>query len=179
MINTPISDPLPRIGSRVVLRRLTRDDLSSFQAYRHDEAVGRYQGWTPWPDDEAIAFLDKMSSTPLFPPGEWVQLGIAERQTNILIGDVGLCLACNAEAEIGFTLRAQSHGLGFATEAVMEAIQLLFEHTEATSVMGITDARNTASIRLLERVGMHKVASASATIRGEACIEHTYAIARK
>jgi hypothetical protein len=65
-------EPLPRLGHRIVLRRLCAADLSNFQAYRHDEEVGRYQGWLPQPDIEALSFLEEMSNSALFPPGDWV-----------------------------------------------------------------------------------------------------------
>jgi hypothetical protein len=82
-------------------------------------------------------------------------LGIADRASNALIGDIGLCVSSGEEeAEIGFTLCAQAQGLGLATEAVSEAIDLLFEHTAIARVVSITDVRNLPSVRLLERVHM-------------------------
>jgi RimJ/RimL family protein N-acetyltransferase len=175
----PKPDPLPRVGGRIVLRRLRLADLPAFQAYRHDEETGRYQGWTPQPEEEAIAFLEQMNGIPLFLPGEWVQLAIADRQTDTLIGDIGLCVAGDmASAEIGFTLEPRSRGRGLATEAVEAAIQLVFEQTGVARLIGITDARNFASIGLLKRAGMHRIASATALFRGEQCVEHTYALSR-
>jgi len=45
-------------------------------------------------------------------------------------------------------------------------------------IVGITDARNQASIRLLERVGMHKTKSEEAIFRGAPCIEHYFEITK-
>jgi RimJ/RimL family protein N-acetyltransferase len=171
-------DTLPLIAGRIVLRRLRRDDLRAFQFYRHDEEVGRYQSWAPEPDDEAAAFLERMGAIPLFPTGEWVQLAIADPPTDGLIGDIGLYIDDDV-AEIGFTLSPRWQRRGLATEAVSAAIQLVFEQTEAERIIGITDARNSASVRLLERVGMHRVATDKAVFRGEECIEHTFAISRQ
>jgi RimJ/RimL family protein N-acetyltransferase len=172
-------DPLPRIAGDVVLRRLAPADLAAFQAYRQDPDVARYQGWTIRTDDEAAAFLSEMASAPLLRAGEWSQIGIADRDTMALVGDIGLLLASDGrEAEIGFTLRPQSQRRGWGTDAVREAIDLVFEHTAAERVLGITDVRNRPSIRLLCRVGMSFVESRTATFRGEPCEEHVYAIAR-
>ncbi len=97
-----------------------------------------------------------------------------------LIGDIGLLLANDGKhVEIGFTLRRQSQGQGVCTIAVREAINLVFAHTQAERVLGITDARNLSSIRLLERVGMRKTKSSSALFGNEPCIEHTYAVSRQ
>jgi len=81
--------PLPRRFPGGLLRRLRPSDLSSFQAYRSIPELGRYQGWSPMSGAEAMAFLAEMKDAPLFTPGQWVQLGIAEAATNRLIGDIG------------------------------------------------------------------------------------------
>jgi len=169
------SDPLPRIGTRVVLRRLRPADLAAFQAYRSDAAVGRYQGWSSQTDAEASAFIESMSGVALFPAGEWVQLAVADRQSDELLGDVGICVAADRlSAELGFTISPRFHGRGLGREALLSAIGLVFDRSPVGEVVCITDARNNASIRLLERAGLRRVATAEAVFRGEPCIEHTY-----
>ena len=56
--------------------------------------------------------------------------------------------------------------------------RLLFGSGRVEVVEGITDARNAASIRLLERVGMRLARTRRAEFKGEACTEHVYCIAR-
>ena len=171
---------LPRAFAGGMLRRLALADLSAFQAYRRDPELARYQGWSAMSDDEALAFLCEMSAMPRPAPGEWLQLGIADADGVRIVGDIGLCLAADvAHAEIGFTLAADAQGRGIATAAVREAIAWLFEVTTATQERGITDARNLPSIRLMERVGMRRVASREAIFRGEPCVEHVHALERR
>lgn len=173
-------DPLPRTTDGVVLRRLAVSDLAAFQAYRHDAVLGQYQGWSATPDAQALSFLAEMNTAELLQPGAWCQIGIADSYDHTLIGDIGLFLASDGRhAEIGFTLRRELQGRGLATTAVREAINLVFEHTKAEQVLGITDARNLPSARLLERVGMRKTDSRSAMFRGEACVEHVYVLSRQ
>ena len=172
-----MAELLPRPAGNVVLRRLLPEDLRAFQAYRHDANLGRYQGWVPTPDEDARELLRHMSKAKLLQPGVWCQIGIAETGSLDLVGDIGLLLASDArEAEIGFTLRRRSQGRGLATAAVQEAIRLVFDCTPATKVVGVTDARNRSSIRLLERVGMSQVDTRRARFRGESCTEYVYAI---
>lgn len=131
-------------------------------------------------DAEATSFLTEMSVIALLQPGTWSQIGIAAPGSPVLIGDIGLYLANDGRhAEVGFTLRRQSQGLGIATAAVREAVNLVFERTEAERVVGITDARNLRSIRLLERVRMHRAEARSAMFRGEPCIEYVYGVSRQ
>lgn len=171
---------IPRHAARVTLRRLAATDLADFQAYRHDPVVGLYQGWTPQPDEAALAFITEMAAAPLLAPGAWVQLGVADRATDRLLGDVGLHLSADGgEAEVGITLSAGAQGRGLATEALRAAIALIFERTAARRVIGNVDTRNAPSIRLLERVGMRRLDTVDAVFRGAPCREHVYAIDRE
>jgi RimJ/RimL family protein N-acetyltransferase len=179
-MTTGAADPLPRESSRIVLRRLAPSDLERFQAYRADPETGRYQGWQPLPDVAAARFIAQMHAAPFGIAGEWFQLGIAERDTGALIGDIGVCVRMDPQphAEIGFTLAAAARGRGLATEAVRLVVDLLFEHTGVERIVAVTDARNGPSISLLERVGMRLHATAAALFRDEPCQEHLYVLDR-
>ena len=172
-------EPLPRLGPRTILRRLALTDLERFQGYR-TAAVGRYQGWSVVSDAEAAGFLTEMRDAPFCIPGVWIQIGIAERSTGRLIGDIGICVlqAETLHAEIGFTLSDAFQGQGLATEAVREAISLLFAYTDIAHVVGITDTRNIPSMRLLERLGMRLTETVETVFRGEPCSEHFYRLDR-
>lgn len=175
-----LADPFPRKGPRVSLRRLRTEDLRAFQAYRGDPEVGRFQGWLPLSDREASDFLLAMSTATPFQPTIWFQLGIVDNTSDELLGDLGLCVGRDGTgAHIGFSLRTASQGQGYATCAVLEAIELLFERTTVERVSGTSDARNAASIALLLRVGMRKVSEVKTVFRGQPCEEYTYAITRQ
>nr|WP_316641914.1 GNAT family N-acetyltransferase [uncultured Roseateles sp.] len=164
---------LPRHSPRTTLRQLAASDLGAFHAYRCDAEVGRYQGWTPMTREQAQAFLAEMSEAPFCLDGVWFQLAIAERASGRLIGDIGICVHAgdDAHAEIGFTLAPQAQHQGLATEAVRAAVDMLFEHRAIKRVIAITDARNIASLRLLERIGMSHTQTQDALFRGEPCTE--------
>jgi len=172
-------DPLPREFPGGSLRRLRAGDLDAFQAYRRMPELGRYQGWSPMSDAEALAFLVAMSRAPLFLPGRWLQLGIAASQTGTLVGDIGLHLSEDGRTgEVGFTLQPSAQGRGIATSAVREALCVLFGATAATQVLGTTDARNAPSVRLLERLGFHCQERREVVSKGEPCVELVYTLPR-
>ena len=167
---------LPRKVGRAMLRRLRTQDLAAFQAYRQDPHVGLYQSWSPMSQSEALAFINEMAVANLFEPGVWAQLAIARAEDSSLVGDLGLLVAEDCEhAELGFTVSPAAQGQGYGSAAVAEAIRLLFEQTAVRQVVGITDARNIASVRLLERVGMSRVESRETVFKGEPCTEWVYA----
>jgi len=172
-------DPLPVESERLILRRLDLGDIDRFQAYRCDPEVGRYQGWQVLSLDEATAFLIEMSQAVAFVPGLWFQIGIADRPTGDLIGDIGVCVSSDETyAEVGFTLSGKWQGKGLATEAILALISHLFATTNVERIEANTDASNLASIRLLERVGMERVETVDAIFRGEPCEEHLYELRR-
>lgn len=170
---------LPRRFPGGVVRRLRAADLDAFQAYRRIPELGRFQGWSAMTDAEAAAFLEEMSVAPLVRPGEWLQLGIATADTDRLVGDLGLHVSADAEsAEIGYTLAPQWQGRGLATAAVREAVLLLFAATPVARIVGVTDARNLPSARLLERVGFACRETRVAEFRGEVFTERIYVLER-
>lgn len=178
-MHSPADNLLPRRFPGGCLRRLRQSDLGAFQAYRGIPEIGRYQGWSPMSEAEALAFLAEMERTVLFQPGQWVQLAIADPHTDALIGDIGLHLSHDSQTgEVGFTLAPSAQGRGIARAAVHEAIQLLFAATPVSRILGITDARNTPSIRLLERLGFACRETRDTVFRGEECTERIFELPR-
>jgi aminoglycoside 6'-N-acetyltransferase len=159
------------------LRRMKPADLKAFQAYRAIPELGIYQGWSPMSETEALSFLTEMQTAPLFIMGDWVQLGIAESDSDLLIGDIGLFLSEDGcSGEIGFTLQPSYQGRGIASLAVKEALRLFFAATEAKEILGITDALNLASIRLLQRLGFRHAETREVVFKGLPCVEHVYVL---
>jgi RimJ/RimL family protein N-acetyltransferase len=171
--------PLPSPFRGGQLRRLRPGDLAAFQAYRSVPQLARFQGWSVLSDQKATEFLTEMNAAPLFTPDQWVQIAIADSSDDRLIGDIGIFLAGDQPSgEIGFTLALEAQGRGLATEAVRKALQLVFELTPVEEVFGITDSRNTASIRVLQRAGFEYLDTRNVVFRGEACAEDIYSVQR-
>ena len=157
------------------LRRLRPGDLASFQAYRGDPALGRFQAWSPMTDEDALDFLSRMHDKPLLAPGQWLQLGIGARDGDELIGDIALYLSDDGiRSEIGFTLATATQGRGIATAAVDAAVRLLFANTGQREVVGLADSRNLASVRLLDRAGFAFLEQRESISRGERCTVRVY-----
>jgi RimJ/RimL family protein N-acetyltransferase len=171
--------PVP--SARLVLRRFQDKDLLAFVAYRSDPEIARFQSWYSINEDEALRFIRGQQRTQFGVPGKWVQAAIAEKETDALIGDVGVCIKADdpTTAEIGFTLSREHQGRGYASEAVMLVLRIIFEETDVERVEGVTDSRNVASKGLLSRVGMTKSKAEKAQFKGSTCIEYTYEIRKK
>jgi aminoglycoside 6'-N-acetyltransferase len=162
-------------GERATLRRLRPSDLAALQAYRNDPEVGRFQGWEPMTDAAAAAMIAEMAAAPCPTRGGWVP--IADAATDELLGDIGLHVsAAGEDAEFGITLAPSAQGRGLAAEAAGALIGMLREQGRVRRLVGITDVRNTASARLLERLGMTLEGEQETIFRGEPCREARYAL---
>lgn len=165
----------PIEGERVRLRRLRRDDADAFRGYRCDPDVGRYQGWSPMDEAEALAFIDGMRDVGGPVPGQWIQLAIALREGDRLVGDVGLHLGEDGrEVQLGYSCARAFQRQGLTSEAVRLVLAALSQRTACAKVVAVIDARNTASERLLRSLRFNATTTVSTVFRGEPCIEVTY-----
>lgn len=86
---------------------------------------------------------------------QWWMAAVERTDTGEVIGDLGVHLSWKGRcAEIGYTFEPGHWGHGFAVEAASALVDYLFEHPEITRVFGMLHPDNTASARVLERVGM-------------------------
>lgn len=168
-------DGLPLNFGDTSVRRMVQTDIKVFHAYRSDSELARFQSWSVMSIEAATAFIKEMESLEELELGGWIQLAIADRKSNLLLGDLGLYVSEDEHlSEIGFTLSRQAQGFGHASRAVALAIRLLFELTTVSVVRAITDARNERSIRVLERSGFNRRGKQNADFKGESCIELVY-----
>jgi RimJ/RimL family protein N-acetyltransferase len=144
--------------ARLRLRRFTAADLPAFLAYRNDPEVARYQGWETISAEEADAFLRKQDATEPGAPGSWFQIAMEEKASGTVVGDCGLHVREDdaRQGEIGFTLSRAHQGRGLAHEAVTAVLDYAFGTLRLHRMIAITDARNAASVALLERIGMRR-----------------------
>ena len=77
-----------------------------------------------------------------------------------VVGDIGIWLTNDTKevAEIGWAMNPAFGGQGLATEAVSAVLKLAFDFYDLHRVEAQMDARNAASAKLCQRVGMQKEA---------------------
>jgi len=146
-------------GQRVVLRRFRPGDVDEFVAYRSRAEVARYQSWdAPYPWEEGERFVREIMTRHPDMAGEWFQFAVALRATGQLIGDCAAMPNADdpSQCEIGFTIAPGYQGRGYATEAVRLLVDYLFTALGKHRVTACCDARNAASVALLERLGMRR-----------------------
>ena len=151
---------LPIEGTRLILRRLDPADLKDFLAYRQNPEVCRYQGFDVFSEAKAQSFIDEQKKAPFGKAGHWIQIGIAFKDSNLLIGDCALKFQAYEPrtAELGYTINPQYQQKGYATEAIKTLLQHIFKHHSIHRVLALVDTRNISSIKLVEKLGFRKEA---------------------
>ena len=162
---------------RLVVRSMGAEHARTLAAYRSDPQVARYQGWTPpFTLAQARAFVAEMAGRAPISPGRWVQLAIEADGDHV--GDVAIRVDDDGlQAHVGITLARSAQGRGYAAEA----LTALIDHAFAAGmhrVVAECDVRNSASARLLERVGMRREAEhrSASFWKGEWTDEYVYAV---
>jgi RimJ/RimL family protein N-acetyltransferase len=146
---------------RLIIRPFRDSDLEPFVAYRNDPEVYRYQGWkTPFSREEGLEFIERAIMAVPGMPGEWLQLALERKDNGEMLGDLAFHLTRSdpRQAYLGYSLARPSWGQGFASEAVRKLLDYLFRVRSLHRIMADCDVDNTASIRLLERVGFRREA---------------------
>lgn len=150
-----MANPYPRKTDRLVLRPLRTDDVDVILSYRNDPVVAEFQDWDlPVTRERVERHVEAQSNWIDIVPGEPRQIGI-EREGE-LIGDLYVDLdEHGGVAEIGFTLRADHQGKGYAFEAASAVVSDLVERLGCHRIYGQLSPKNVRSARLLEKLGMH------------------------
>ena len=96
--------------------------------------------------------------------GVWV---IIEQATRLVIGDVGFLgpPAADGTVEIGYSVVESHRRLGYATEAAGALVASVLRQPGVRAVVAGCDKGNTASVRLLERLGFARTGEQEGQLR--------------
>jgi RimJ/RimL family protein N-acetyltransferase len=171
----------PIATRRLLLRPYSMDDLEALHAIQSLPEVARYLYWEPRSRDEVREVLARRVRRPtLEVEGETLALAMVLPESGALVGDVNLHWLSrqHRQGEIGFVLHPAYHGRGFAGEAAAVLLRLGFEQLGLHRIIGRCDGRNTASAKVMERLGMRREAHfrQNELVKGEWCDELVYAM---
>ena len=154
-----LSQPLRT--DRLVLRRPRLEDLDDLALIFARDDVCRYLYWEPRDRDETPAVLTaRVERTEELEHDNIINVVIERRDESGVIGDFRLHWKEDEhhQGEIGGSLHPDFHGRGFAVEIYEALLALAFEVYQLHRVVGRCDGRNRASIRSLEKSGLHQEA---------------------
>ena len=157
----PAAPEYPLRTERLLLRPFENGDIDAVFAMESREDVSRFLYNEPRSREECVERLARyVGNTALRDEGDFLDLAIVLRETNALIGKSFLAWRSTEHrlAEVGYGVHPDHQRQGFATEAARVMLALAFEEMGAHRVIGTLEARNTASARVLEHLGMRREA---------------------
>jgi ribosomal-protein-alanine N-acetyltransferase len=152
----PPGAELPTLrGSRVILRRLTVDDVDALYAIFSDPEVSRFLA-IPRHRDRADTERFLAAIQEGFRAGSLYQWGIEQAGRlagTCTLGDIDWG---NRRAEIGFALGRSAWGQGLMPDALRALIEHGFGALGLHRIEADVDPRNEASLRLLDKLGFRR-----------------------
>ncbi len=173
---------LPVRTDRLILRPPTLEDVADVVTLAGDPAVALATGDIPHPLTEAPirAWIETVHRT--HADGTGVVLVVTEADGGAVAGTVALVWRRHwPEAEMGYWIGQPFWGRGYATEAVRAVVDLGFETFDLTTVFSSTRGDNTASQRVLEKVGLcpdGRVLEVPAQARGQTWMQARRSLGR-
>ncbi|MGW2250631.1 GNAT family N-acetyltransferase [Kitasatospora sp. NPDC001660] len=143
---------------RLILRRWREEDLAPMAAVNSDPEVMRWiRDGRTLDETETRRFIELVEQ-------RWDEEGfglfaVEVRETGELAGFTGLAVPqflpeVLPAVEVGWRLDRAFWGRGFATEAAREAVRFAFEECGLDRLVSIAQIGNTASERVMDKLGM-------------------------
>ena len=142
---------------RLVLREYTPTDVDALEVILGDPVTMQYYP-APFPRGEVEAWIRRnLARYRDYGFGLWAML---LKDSGELIGDCGCLvrelpeLGGNAEFELGWHVRRELWGRGYATEAAQHSIEYAFSKLGAERIIALVRPENKSSCRVAEKSGM-------------------------
>jgi RimJ/RimL family protein N-acetyltransferase len=140
---------------RLLLRSLAQQDAPQVQQLAGDEAISATALNVPYPFEDGMAEAWIATHKPDFIAGKAVTWAIVLRETQMLIGAVGLSInADHANAELGYWIGKFYWGKGYASEAAQAVMDFGFQTLKLHRIYATCLGCNPASAGVLQKLGM-------------------------
>lgn len=138
---------------RLVLRHMEAEDTDALAAVLSDPIAMQYYPHA-FSREEVAQWVARWMAS--YDANAYGLYAMVLRKTGKVIGDCGHALQNidgKSEIEIGYHVRRDLWGHGYATEAARVLLRWAFDTLDLNRVQAETDTRNVASARVLEKLG--------------------------
>jgi len=147
--------PFPVLETeRLILRKMSPDDRDDFFVMRSDERMHTYTDTTPDRDaSQTEEYLTRVIQG--VDENHWLIWAIEQRVTRRVIGSIGIWNfnEDQTSAELRYGIATEFQGKGYMSEALVRVTEYAFATLQLAVLEAYTEAENTPSRRLLERIG--------------------------
>ncbi|GAA0955904.1 GNAT family protein [Actinocorallia libanotica] len=150
--------PVTLSGQRLVLREFTADDVDDLVKIYGDPVVTEHLSFEPRTRDQVAATIQSVSTAARAEPRTEYSLAAALISTGQVIGFARLAVDAQhpgqSSAQLGFALNKDHWGQHLGQELLTLLLRLGFDELGLHRLWGARSPLNTASDRLMTRLGM-------------------------
>jgi len=151
----------PILTARLRLRPFEDKDLADLYAFYSQSEVTRFLYSYERTLAETKEVLEaKKGQVNLTEEESRLTLAVELQETGTVVGEVTLIWRSqqHEQGEVGYVFNPDYYGHGYATEAARAMLSLGFDKFKLHRIYGRCDARNVASYKVMERLGMRREA---------------------
>lgn len=140
----------------IYLTEMTEDYLLDIHAYASIQEASKYQPWGPNNLSDTKAYLEEILAENKKEKRSRLVFAVIEKENNKMIGAGELFHIdfSNKNGEIGYIIHPEFWGKGIATQVANILIDLGFKELKLNRIYATCDARNSASEKVLKKIGM-------------------------
>jgi ribosomal-protein-alanine N-acetyltransferase len=138
---------------RLILRDYRSGDFDAVHAFASDPQVATFVDWGPNAPEDTRAFLGACVADQAVSPRTTYTLAVTE-PGGPPFGSVGLETHGAHHADMGYVIRPERWGHGFASEAAAAILRFGFGPLGLHRIQSTCRPENLASVRVLEKIGM-------------------------
>lgn len=135
---------------RLILRPYRVSDATAVHRYGSDPEVCLYTDFGPNTWDDTLGFLQ----TAVHPIPPKIELAVTVRDDDVVVGGTGAWPVAEGRWEMGWVLRRDLWGRGYATEATHAVLNAVAGRGDVHTVFARCRPENAASARVMEKLGM-------------------------
>jgi len=142
---------------RLIIRPFKSTDLQDVFAIYNNDDTCKFLLHNKWTHEDMQERFNKKLTNGLLTKESMLSLAVIYKTK--VVGDLSVWYTDMKDTvEIGYSFSNEVAGRGLATEAVSSLVYKLFDEFNVHRIQANLDARNTASQKLCERIGMRKEA---------------------
>jgi RimJ/RimL family protein N-acetyltransferase len=138
---------------RLILRLYQSQDRENLISLLTDETVMKHVDTGVYSTEKAESLWQKLI-TDFYPNGKNTIYAVFSKGDHRYLGHSWIRPNQNEEWEIGYILKTEAWGKGYATEIAQKLVEFGFEELNLDAVFATVDTENLGSIRVLEKVEM-------------------------
>lgn len=164
---------------RLILREFRESDFDALWEYQGRPETHIYEKAVP-SQESVRQYIHEAEAWAQEQPRTHYRFAVTIRPDDRVMGHIQLTLIDSdiKEWEIGWTIHYDHWGKGYATEAAREVLNFAFCELRVHRVLALCNAHNTASARVMEKIGMKREGILQGTRwwHDDWCDEYVYGI---